>query len=55
MTKLTDIHLADSLPYPLALGQQKGRLDPSAQAIEKWEDDLTFLDEELLPQVERDK
>ncbi|MDA9771654.1 ATP-dependent helicase [Emcibacteraceae bacterium] len=39
----------------VALGQQKGRLEPSSQAIEKWEDDLTFLDEELLPQVVRDK
>ncbi len=35
----------------VALGMQKGRYDPSAQAIEKWEDDLTFLDEQLLPQM----
>ena len=35
----------------VALGMQKGRLDPSVQAIEKWEDDLTFLDEQLLPQM----
>ena len=35
----------------VALGMQKGRLDPSVQAIEKWEDDLTFLAEQLLPQM----
>lgn len=31
----------------VALGTQKGRGNPSAQAIEKWEADLEFLDETL--------
>jgi len=35
----------------VSLGNQKGRRNPSAQAIEKWEMDLEFLDERLLPQL----
>jgi DNA helicase II / ATP-dependent DNA helicase PcrA len=35
----------------VSLGNQKGRRNPSAQAIEKWEADLMFLDETLRPQL----
>ncbi len=35
----------------VALGNQKGRRNPSAQAIEKWEADLAYLDEYLRPQM----
>ena len=31
----------------VALGTQKGRSNPSAQAIEKWEADIHFLDGQL--------
>lgn len=36
----------------VALGNQKGRLNPSAQAIKKWEVDIKFLDEVLRPAME---
>ncbi len=36
----------------VALGNQKGRLHPSAQAIKKWEVDINFLDEVLRPAME---
>ena len=35
----------------VSLGNQKGRRNPSAQAIEKWEIDLEFLDGTLRPQM----
>ena len=35
----------------VALGNQKGRRNPSAQAIEKWENDLAYLDNRLGPQI----
>ncbi len=35
----------------VALGNQKGRGNPSAQAIDKWEADLKFLDEALVHQM----
>jgi DNA helicase-2/ATP-dependent DNA helicase PcrA len=35
----------------VALGNQKGRRNPSVQAIEKWEADLEFLDGTLRPQM----
>ena len=31
----------------VGLGAQKGRPDPSLQAIQKWEDDLVFMHENL--------
>ena len=31
----------------VALGTQKGRAEPSTQAIEKWEEDLGYIDNEL--------
>jgi hypothetical protein len=33
----------------VALGQMKGRRNPSSQAIEKWESDLAYIDSELVP------
>jgi len=36
----------------VALGNQKGRTNPSDQAIRKWEADLIFLDEVLRPKIE---
>jgi DNA helicase-2/ATP-dependent DNA helicase PcrA len=38
----------------VALGNQKGRSNPSIQAIEKWEADLAFLDGTLLPQMKKE-
>jgi len=35
----------------VALGNQKGRQNASRQAMEKWEADLVFLDQTLLPQL----
>ncbi len=35
----------------VALGNQKGRRNPSIQAIEKWESDLEFLDGTLRSQM----
>lgn len=35
----------------VALGNQKGRRNPSTQAIEKWEEDLAFLDDQLRLQM----
>ena len=35
----------------VALGNQKGRRNPSVQAIEKWEADLEFMDGELRTQM----
>ena len=35
----------------VSLGNQKGRATPSAQAIDKWEEDLAFLDTELRVQL----
>jgi hypothetical protein len=31
----------------VGLGTQKGKQNPSLQAIKKWEDDLIFMDSEL--------
>lgn len=31
----------------VGLGTQKGQLSPSLQTIQKWEDDLVFMDENL--------
>ena len=35
----------------VALGTQKARGNPSEQAIEKWEEDLHYIDAELSPQL----
>ena len=35
----------------VALGNQKGRRNPSKQAIDKWEADIHFLDEVLSPEL----
>jgi hypothetical protein len=35
----------------VALGNQKGRGQPSVQAIDKWEADLDFIDNVLRPQL----
>ena len=35
----------------IALGNQKGRANPSMQAIDKWEADLNFIDHVLRPQL----
>lgn len=37
----------------VALGQMKGRRNPSIQAIEKWESDLAYIDSELVPVLNR--
>ena len=33
----------------VSLGRQKARKEPSSQAIEKWELDVAFIDQELKP------
>jgi DNA helicase II / ATP-dependent DNA helicase PcrA len=38
----------------VALGNQKGRTNPSDQAIRKWEVDLSYLDDVLQPKIEAD-
>ena len=35
----------------IALGNQKGRKNPSNQAIEKWESDIEFLDQVLSQEI----
>ena len=35
----------------VALGTQKARGNPSEQAIQKWEEDLHYIDTELSPQL----
>jgi DNA helicase-2/ATP-dependent DNA helicase PcrA len=35
----------------VALGTQKARSNPSEQAIEKWEEDLSYIDTQLAPQL----
>lgn len=37
------------------LGTQKGRTEPSKQAIDKWTDDLSFIDRNLVSLVEQKK
>ena len=36
----------------VGLGTQKGKSNPSIQAIKKWEDDLAFMDEQLKGMIE---
>ena len=35
----------------VAIGTQKGRANPSTQAIKKWEDDMEFMDASLKPKI----
>ena len=35
-----------------SLGMQKGRSNTSLQAVQKWEDDLEFIDDVLKPEIE---
>ena len=37
------------------LGTQKGRTEPSAQAINKWEADLSFIDQHLTNLIQKTK
>ena len=38
----------------VALGTQKARSNPSEQAIQKWEEDLFYIDNVLIPQLDNE-
>ena len=39
----------------IALGNQKGRKNPSTQAIEKWTSDIKFIDTVLSEEINNDQ